>query len=101
VLNSAALFASTAWTNLYFPSFALVRGDFVGGAVAPLFWDDVRDVPVRTNIWKGWLAHTHYWRRDARDDDLVDAPLVRLREALDLGRKRAWPLAEASPTTGP
>jgi hypothetical protein len=91
VLNSAALFATTAWTNLYFPSFAVFYGDFVGGPVAPLFWAGVRDLIVKTKFWKGWLAHTHYWQRDARDAKLANAPLVRLREALDLGRTRHWP----------
>jgi len=93
VLNSAALFAATNWTNLYFPNRWLLRGDFVGGPVAPLFWAGVHDIPVVTRIWNGWLAHTHYWQRDDRDTDFATAPLIRLRQALDLGRKRPWPPA--------
>lgn len=92
VLNSAAVFAATAWTNLFYPSFAVLRGDFIGGPVAPLFWAGVRDVPVETSTWAGWLAHTHYWTRNPLDNSLATAPLPNLREALDLGRERKWPL---------
>ena len=49
VLNSGALFAATAWTNLYFPNSWLIKGDFVGGRVPPLFWAGVRDVIVKTS----------------------------------------------------
>lgn len=104
VLHSAAMFAVTGWTNLYFPSFAIIHGDFVGGRVAPLFWTGVRDVPVRTRIWQGFLAHTHYWQRDKRDSDLSVAPLPRLRDALDLERKQHWPAATtatAAPVAAP
>ncbi|MBX3566328.1 MAG: hypothetical protein KF730_17345 [Sphingomonas sp.] len=90
VLHSAALFAVTGWTNLYFPVRGIIGGDFVGGPVAPLFWAGVRDIAVETKIWKGRLAHTHYWQRDARDKGPT-APLTCLREALDLKRTRPWP----------
>ena len=93
VLHSAAMFAVTGWTNLYFRSFGIVFGDFVGGRVSPLFWSGVRDVRVRTRIWAGFLAHTHYWQRDPRDRDPANAPLPQLRAALDLKRAHAWPPA--------
>jgi hypothetical protein len=92
VLNSGALFAATAWTNLYFPNSWILKGDYIGGPVAPMFWGGIRDVAVTTHSWGGWLAHTHYWRRDPRDIDAAVAPLVRLREALDLDRRRPWPV---------
>jgi hypothetical protein len=91
VLNHAALFAVVGWTNLYFPCHFLLKGDLVGGPIAPLFWPGVRDIAVKTRIWAGWLAHTHYWRRHPADTDPATAPLPRLREALDLKRERRWP----------
>lgn len=96
VLHSAAMFAATGWTNLYFRSFAILYGDFVGGRVAPLFWAGVRDVRVRTRVWAGFLAHTHYWQRSERHADSTMSPLPQLREALDPKRAHAWP--PASPT---
>jgi hypothetical protein len=86
VLNHAAVFAVTGWTNLFFPCRFILKGDLIGGPTAPLFWPGVRDVEVRTNIWRGWLAHTHYWQRDKRDRDPETAPVAQLRDALDLGR---------------
>jgi hypothetical protein len=87
VLHHAALFAVTRWTNLYFPASRLLRGDLIGGAIAPLFGQGIRDSAVRTASWRGWLAHTRYWHRNAKDAGIPEAPLVRLREALDLKRE--------------
>ena len=53
VPNSAAVFAVTGWTNLFFPCRYVLYGDLVGGPVAPLFWPGVRDVPVATKTWGG------------------------------------------------
>ncbi len=101
LLNQGALFATTAWTNLYFLSRGVLWGDFVGGPVAPLFWAGAMDVPVRTHAWSGWLAHTHYWNRDVRDVDPVTAPVVRLRWALALSRKSITaPGASVAQATG-
>jgi hypothetical protein len=91
VLNPAAPFAVVGWTNLYFPCRFVLKGDLVGGPVAPLFWPGVRDIPVATRTWGGWLAHTHYWQRNPADTDPATAPVPRLRDALDLGNQRAWP----------
>lgn len=88
ILNQASVFAATAWTNLYFPSWLLFGGDIIGGPIAPLFWAGVHDVEVQTKCWGGWLAHTRYWRRDARDVGSPGNPVVKLREALDLKRER-------------
>lgn len=87
VLHHAALFAVARWTNLYFPASRVLHGDPIGGPVARLFGPGVRDVAVQTATWRGWLAHTHYWRRCPKDAGMMDNPLDRLREALDLGRK--------------
>ena len=100
VFNHSAVFAVTGWTNLYFPCRYVLRGDMVGGPIATLFWAGVRDIPVATKTWGGWLAHIHYWKRNAADTDPATAPLPRLREALDLTRKKPWPpIAAAVPAT--
>ncbi len=94
VLNNAALFAATAWTNHYFKSVGLLYGDYIGGQLAPLFWAGVRDVAVKTRKRAGWFAHTSYWARDERDTDQAGAPLLCLKTALDLNRDRPWPPIE-------
>jgi hypothetical protein len=84
VPHHAAWTACVCWTNLYFPCHWLLKGDFVGGPLAPLFGPGIRDVPVSTKIRGGWLAHTHYWKRDKRDIGAKDAPVKNLKLALDL-----------------
>ena len=78
-LHHAAVFASTRWTNLYFPARLLVVGDQVAGRVAPVFGSAVRDVEVHTSRWGGLLSHTAYWVPRAKDTH-VQA----LWQALDL-----------------
>ena len=89
--HHAAVFASTRWTNLYFPAGLGLFGDLIGGRLAPVFGHGIRDVPV---TWgRGVRArtpaiHTHYWTvpgsgsRQALDD---------LRHALDLQCERTKP----------
>jgi hypothetical protein len=66
ILHHAAPFAPTRWTNLYFPTKAVVLGDPVGGKVAPSFGVRVRDVAVWHPKWRRrhlpW-AHSSYWHR--------------------------------------
>lgn len=71
VPHHAALFAVTRWTNLYFPCRLLVRGDLIGGPVAPVFGPGVKDVPVHTSRRGGMLAHTLYWADAAAQDTHV------------------------------
>jgi hypothetical protein len=85
VPHHAAWAACVCWTNLYFPCSWFLKGDFVGGPLAPLFGPGVNDVPVSTKIGGGWLAHTHYWTRDKCDGCAIDAPVKNLKRALDLG----------------
>jgi hypothetical protein len=82
VPHHAAVFAPTRWTNLYFPSRWILRGDFVGGRISPVFGLGVRDVAVSTSLRGGFLSHTLYWAHP----DNRDAPphIQSLREALDL-----------------
>lgn len=80
VLHHAALFGVTRWTNVYFPvSRAGLRGDLVGGPVAPVFGTWVHDVaaPVPPGF-----AHTRYWTPTGSGDPHISV----LREALDLQR---------------
>lgn len=67
-LHASAPFACVCWTNLYF------ERDFIGGPVAPVFGDGVRDVLIKPDhkyggtrktldYLKGYTpwAHTMYW----------------------------------------
>jgi hypothetical protein len=58
ILNHAALFEVTRWTNLYF------RGDLIGGPLGPRFGkalnDQEIDVDGRWSRFPG--SHTKYWR---------------------------------------
>lgn len=66
MLNHAAPFAITRWTNVYVPTTAIVFGDPIGGPVAPMLGDGIRDVPVSASTWiraHSPLAHTSYWLR--------------------------------------
>lgn len=85
VPDHAAWTACVCWTNFYFPCRWLLKGDFIGGPLAPLFGSGIRDVPVSTKIRGGWLAHNHYWKRDKRDVDATDNPVNKLQGALNLG----------------
>jgi hypothetical protein len=96
VIDHAGVFATTVWTNLYFPCRFLLFGDLVGGAVAPAFGAGVHDIPVKTKVRFGWLAHTEYWTRYGHMT--ADAAPERLIAALDLGRVGlAKPIAAAGP----
>lgn len=85
VPHHAAWTACVRWTNLYFPCYWLLKGDFVGGPLSPLFGSGINDVPVSTKIGGGWFTHTYYWKRDKRDRNVTDAPVKKLQLALDLG----------------
>ncbi|WP_295414061.1 hypothetical protein, partial [uncultured Thiodictyon sp.] len=61
VPHHAAPFAPTRWTNLYFPTRFLVRGDPIGGPLAPIFGQGIRDVAVQTPVRRGFFSHTRYW----------------------------------------
>ncbi len=85
ILHHAACFAATRWTNVYFPSRGLFRGDPVGGPLQRLFGQGIADRPVRTRRWFGRLNHLHYWADDPRDAGAADRPLHVLLEAMALG----------------
>lgn len=83
-LHHAALFAVTRWTNLFFPARFMLKGDVVGGPVAPAFGPGVVDIPVSTATKGGWLAHTSYWRADKRDRGDAKSAIRALTAALDI-----------------
>lgn len=86
VPHHAAVFGPTSWTNLYFPNSLIVRGDLIGGPLAPVFGDGVRDVPVETTLRGGLLSHTLYWR--SKTFDPAPRHIQQLRDALDLAYTR-------------
>jgi hypothetical protein len=103
-LHHGAVFASTRWTNIYFPAGLGFFGDLVGGPLREIFGHGVRDVPVDSAEWNGWLKrlpmiHTHYWSKRTLPLGTDDSPtawaLKILRTALDL-ESRTW-LREAEP----
>ena len=79
-IHHAGCFAVTRWTNLYFPSWFVLYGDFLGGPISDLFGRGIRDVEVTTSVRGGWFSHTSYW--DVRDSSRNTADA--LSEALDL-----------------
>jgi hypothetical protein len=80
--HHAAVFGPTRWTNLYFPACCVIKGDLIGGRLAPLFGDGVRDVAVSTSRRLGLASHTLYWTPESekRPGSHIEA----LRDALDL-----------------
>jgi hypothetical protein len=81
--HHAAVFGPTRWTNLYFPSRWIVRGDLIGGPLGGIFGRTIRDCPVRTKQWAGFLSHTLYWRLP-RKSQAPPTHISTLREAIDL-----------------
>lgn len=60
--HHAAMFAAVRWTNIYFKTSGLVRGDIVGGPIAPVFGPGVLDVECDPADTKKTFAHNEYWR---------------------------------------
>lgn len=86
--HHAALFAATCWTNIFFETEGLVRGDIIGGRIAgdpPRgLGRGVLDVAVRRTKQMPSFAHNEYWRWPAGSDRIGEAPehLQALRAAL-------------------
>jgi hypothetical protein len=64
VLHHAGVFASTRWSNVFFPIRFGLLGDWVGGELRPVFGPGIRDVPVTDGLMRfvPLLPHTYYWR---------------------------------------
>jgi hypothetical protein len=72
LLHHAALFACTRWTNIHFTS------DLIGGPLARLFGDGVKDVGLdgSSGLGRTPLSHVRYWSREERDAcDALNAAL--------------------------
>lgn len=74
VLHHAAMFASTRWTNLYFP------GDFVGGPLAPVLGPGIADIPLSGGglIAHTPLSHTRYWCKGSKYEQSLRALVASL-----------------------
>lgn len=72
-LGAQSPFAVTRWTNIWFPvRRGGIRGDWFGGALAPLFGPGIREIAVSGNQPERMapgLAHTRYFKYPARSDD--------------------------------
>jgi hypothetical protein len=70
--NHAALFATTCWTNLFFETTGLVKGDIIGGKVAGDpphgLGRGILDVAVVREEGMPKFAHNEYWKMPDRDD---------------------------------
>lgn len=76
----AAVFAPVVWTNIYFPSVAIVFGDLISGPVAPRLGRGIRDVALK--IGAPVFRHLDYWK-----DPKHSPPhpwIVALRRAVNL-----------------
>lgn len=65
--HHAAVFAATCWTNIFFETEGLIRGDIIGGEVAGDITDGrfgwgPLDVAVRREPNMPEFAHNEYWR---------------------------------------
>jgi hypothetical protein len=80
--HHAAVFAPTRWTNLYFPCRFIFWGDLVGGTLANILGDGIRDKAVTTTQRGGMLTHTLYWTYGEEEE--APSHIQTLREALNL-----------------
>lgn len=79
--HHGAVFAPTVWTNHYFPTFALVLGDPISGAVGQHFGRGVKDVGLPLERTR--FQHLDYWKGSKPSSEAVR----RLRQALNFRDK--------------
>lgn len=88
--HNSAVFAATRWSNIFFPMQGLLRGDLIGGPVAPVFGPGVEDIAARAPYQGGWFPHMHYFLPDAEaawgDPAWLDHRRA-IRRAVDLERE--------------
>jgi hypothetical protein len=94
-LHHAAVFGPTRWTNLYFPAKSVFWGDLIGGPLAKLFGNGVRDISVSTCQRFGLLSHTLYWTPGS--DSACKSHIEKLRTAVNLLDTRPPPIAPEEP----
>lgn len=100
--HNAAVFAAVCWTNIYFPSQGVLRGDLVGGAASTVFGPGLRDIPARAPRFGGLMPHLHYFDTDADPRKWGDPSWMDHREALRQGvsledGEVCWPEAYRRP----
>ena len=80
LLNHAALFGPTRWTNLYFP------GDLVAGPLRPVLGDGIRDICVTRPGFVSSMpwSHVRYWTREPGAKPTEAAPEHRRYAVEDL-----------------
>ena len=79
--HHGAVFAPVVRTNIYYPNFLGLVGDFISGRVAPQLGRGVRD--IRVPIGMPWFRHLSYWNRPEGHGPAITA----LRHALNLRRR--------------
>ena len=99
ILHHAAAFAVTRWSNLYFPAYGGLFGDFIGGPLNEVLGLGIQDIPVRSNSWRRFtpLAHTDYWEAKRLSDKSGSRGGCRdaqeaLKDAIGLDRLREYRL---------
>lgn len=100
--HNAAPFAAVRWTNVYFPSSGVLRGDLVGGAASTVFGPGVTDIAARAPLYGGWMPHLHYFDVKADTRPWGDAGWRDHRDALREGvaledGEACWPEAFRAP----
>ncbi|QGY39029.1 hypothetical protein GM415_02380 [Pseudodesulfovibrio cashew] len=100
--HHGALFASTRWTNLFFPYHSLILGDVIGGALADSLGQGIKDIPVQPSragfLRKTLYSHVCYWEpadsEPTEHTDMTSDSLEALRSTLrleSLRSKAPWP----------
>jgi len=102
--HHGALFASTRWTNLFFPYRMCILGDLIGGPIARNFGNGIRDVAVRPSgggfIRKTIYSHVCYWKSAGTESEESEGKgpevdcLKALKSAMrleSLHSRRKWP----------
>ncbi|WP_309643994.1 hypothetical protein [Phenylobacterium sp.] len=86
--HHAAVFGVTCWTNIFFETESLFRGDIVGGPVAKEppegFGRGPLDVAVRREPGMPGFAHSEYWRWATDAEGRPAEHVLALRNALHL-----------------
>lgn len=117
-LHHAAPFAVTRWTNLYFPVYGGLGGDFIGGPLRPVLGLGIKDVPVQNPALgalrnRSPLAHTTYWHQVLADvatsvsqsetssatDQHLEPTLAALNKALNLRELRKYHVPDHGETS--
>lgn len=85
VLYHGAPFAVVRWTNMWFPPWLGIGGDWFGGPLAPLYGPGIVDVALRGNLWRSrWPGVAHSFYFSFGDDVSPTSVTTHLRAAMGL-----------------